>query len=108
LQVSNEIGLKYLLNKKLVDEKDIIAANTLIIHDMDLPNDTTLKRTVGFIQRNKVNWKYGIFNPTFIPPAILEKGYPPKNTIKKIEVGGVPICCIVERKNIDDLLGMGA
>lgn len=108
IQLSNEIGLKYLLENEDIEPEQIIAANTLVVHDMAIPNDTTSKLTVGYVQRNSVKWDYGIFNPIFVPPNILRKNYPPKNTIFKIEVDKVPICCIVERENFDDINGIQA
>lgn len=61
---------------------------------------------VRYRERYNTNWDYGLFTQSFIDAEYLKKGYfPPKGTVKVIEVDGVPIACIIKRDNKDDYLG---
>jgi tetratricopeptide (TPR) repeat protein len=49
-------------------------------------------------ERYKQDWDYAIFTTRTFSPSQLKNGfYPPKGTIKTIDVDGVPICAIVKR-----------
>ncbi|MDX2190220.1 MAG: tetratricopeptide repeat protein [Bacteroidota bacterium] len=49
-------------------------------------------------ERYKQDWDYAIFTSRTYSPSQIKKGYyPPKGTIKTIDVDGVPVCAIVKR-----------
>ena len=95
LQISAEPAARSLLKSMdIANEKGILAANTLILHDMSLPESELSRNTVGFIMKNTAIWNYGVFNPIFVPPKLLDIAYPPKGTIKTINVdGGTYLLC---------------
>lgn len=60
-------------------------------------------------ERESVDWDYAIFTVTGINPEHLRsKEFPPKNTIKTIDVDGVPIALILKRKDKNDYLAIQA
>ncbi|MEI7420829.1 MAG: tetratricopeptide repeat protein [Prolixibacteraceae bacterium] len=59
--------------------------------------------------RSQQDWDYYIVVNSYIQPVLLRnKVWPPKNSIKTIEAGGVPICAVLKRENKQDLLGYQA
>jgi Flp pilus assembly protein TadD len=57
-------------------------------------------------ERNESDWDYAILTQSFVDAEYLRNGYfPPKGTIKTIEVEGVPICAIVKREDKNDYYG---
>lgn len=52
------------------------------------------------------NWDYAIMSTHMLSPKILDINYPPKGTFGKIMVSGVPITCVVKRKNYYDYKGI--
>jgi predicted Zn-dependent protease len=57
-------------------------------------------------ERNESDWDYAILTQSFVDAEYLKNGYfPPKGTIKTIEVDGVPICAIVKREDKNDYYG---
>lgn len=69
-------------------------------------NDTT-RFTPLFIrwyEKENSDWDYAIFTVTGMNPNYLKgKAFPPKNTVKTIDVDGVPIAIILKRENKLDL-----
>lgn len=73
-----------------------------------LRNDTADFRVkfVRWYERENSDWDYAIFTVTGINPDYLKsKAFPPKNTVKTIDVDGVPIAIILKR---DDKTGIEA
>lgn len=71
-------------------------------------NDTALFRPtfIRWYERENSDWDYAIFTVTGINPDYLKsKAFPPKNTVKTIDVDGVPIAIILKR---DDKTGIEA
>ena len=61
---------------------------------------------VRWYERENSDWDYAIFTITGINPDYLKsKAFPPKNTVKTIDVDGVPIAIILKR---DDKTGIEA
>jgi tetratricopeptide (TPR) repeat protein len=57
-------------------------------------------------ERNESDWDYAILTQSFIDAEYLRNGYfPPKGTVKTIDVDGVPICAIVKREDKNDYYG---
>lgn len=56
-----------------------------------------------YYERGNSDWDYAIFTVTGIDPAYLKsKAFPPKNTVKTIDVDGVPIAIILKRTDKSD------
>ena len=108
LQISLEPTLQTFIKDHIGEKEGTVVSNTLLIHEMNLPNNNLKRQNLGFINKNHFKWDYGIFSPHFVPPSILKIGYPPKETVHSTKVDGVPICCIVERKKFDDFYGIKA
>lgn len=54
-------------------------------------------------ERGNSDWDYGIFTVTGISPDYLKsKAFPPKNTVKTIDVDGVPIAVVLKRTDKSD------
>lgn len=61
---------------------------------------------IRFEERSMQDWDYAIIVNRYIPPAILKKGlWPPADALHVIYADSVPICAVLERKTINDLLG---
>lgn len=60
-------------------------------------------------ERYDQDWDYGVFTQSFVEPDYLQNGYfPPKGTVKSIDVDGVPICAVIKREDKNDLYGKQA
>mgnify|MGYP002725443641 CR=1 FL=1 len=51
-------------------------------------------------------WDYAILSTQYLSPAMIQMSFPPKGTIKTVEVDDVPISCVVQRTNTYDLIGI--
>ncbi|MCQ2291790.1 MAG: tetratricopeptide repeat protein [Bacteroidales bacterium] len=61
---------------------------------------------IRWYEKENTDWDYAIFTVTGIYPKYLKsKNFPPKNTIKTIDVDGVPICFILKREDKSDYKG---
>lgn len=70
-------------------------------------NDTTAFQPmfVRWYEKENSDWDYAIFTVTGMYPEYLKsKSFPPKNTVKTIDVDGVPICIILKREDKNDYL----
>ena len=57
-------------------------------------------------ERSQHDWDYYIVANSYISPVLLKNGnWPPKNSIKIIEAGGIPVCAVVKRENKTDFRG---
>ena len=60
---------------------------------------------IRWYEKENSDWDYAIFTVTGIAPEYLRSPYfPPKNTVKTIDVDGVPICIILKRQDKTDHL----
>jgi tetratricopeptide (TPR) repeat protein len=60
---------------------------------------------IRWYEKENTDWDYAIFTITGISPEYLRSPYfPPKNTVKTIDVDGVPICIILKRQDKNDFL----
>ena len=70
-------------------------------------NDTaTFQPTFArWYEKENSDWDYAIFTVTGMSPAYLRsQNFPPKNTVKTVEVDGVPICIVLKRQDKSDFL----
>lgn len=68
-------------------------------------NDTALFRPtfIRWYEKENSDWDYAIFVLTGINPDYLKsKAFPPKNTVKTIDVDGMPIAIILKREDKTD------
>ncbi len=64
---------------------------------------------VPYDERSQHDWDFYISANSYISPYLLKNNiWPPKNSIKKIEADGIPICSVLKRENRDDFLGYQA
>ena len=64
---------------------------------------------IPYDERSQHDWDFYIAANSYISPYLLKNNlWPPKNSIKNIEVDGVPICSVIKRENKNDLLGYQA
>lgn len=92
-------------------DKIIVACWHKPIIDYYFRNDTTKFKTefVRWNEKGEFDWDYAIFcNTGIYPTHLLRGGFPPKNTIHRIEVDGLPICIILKRDDKNDLYGTNA
>ena len=60
-------------------------------------------RFVRWYEKENSDWDYAIFTVTGMAPEYLRsKNFPPKNTVKTIDVDGVPIAIILKREDKSD------
>ena len=60
---------------------------------------------IRWYEKENSDWDYAIFTVTGINPEYLRSpNFPPKNTVKTIEVDGVPICIILKREDKSDFM----
>lgn len=67
-----------------------------------LSADTTHFRPVfiRWYEKENSDWDYAVFTVTGINPEYLKSAaFPPKNTVKTVEVDGVPIAIVLKREN---------
>lgn len=70
------------------------------------------KISAGYFQyneRSQHDWDYYIVANSYLPPYLLKNNlWPPRNSLKVIEVYGVPVCAVLKRETKDDFLGYQA
>lgn len=93
-----------------LEKKQITSNNGLqvgaVLQSNGLKNPVSYSR---FRERYDQDWDYGIFTHSFIEVDYLKNGFfPPKGTIKSIEVDGVPVCAIIKREDKNDYYGKKA
>jgi hypothetical protein len=60
-------------------------------------------------ERSMYDWDYAIITNRYIPPyQLINKIWPPKNSIKIIYADNVPVCAVLERKSKNDFYGYRA
>ena len=58
---------------------------------------------IRWYEKENSDWDYAIFTVTGMAPTYLcSSNFPPKNTVKTIDVDGVPICIILKREDKSD------
>jgi Flp pilus assembly protein TadD len=64
---------------------------------------------IRYRERYDTDWDYALMTQSFVDADYLKNGYfPPKGTIKTIDVNGVPICAIIKRMDKNDFYGKQA
>lgn len=64
---------------------------------------------IRYRERYDSDWDYALMTQSFVDAEYLKNGYfPPKGTVKTIDVDGVPICAIVKRADKNDYYGKKA
>lgn len=62
-----------------------------------------------YYMRGNYKWDYAVVPGTFLSPYQLKEHiWPPKNTVYKVEVCGMPVCAVIKRLQYDDLRGFEA
>jgi hypothetical protein len=81
-------------------DREIRIASNFIIHwYFDTTRLNVKPVLVDYYQRSDVEWDYGIFCNTFIPPWPLKNGHwPPENTIGTVSLDSKPVSVVIERK----------
>jgi tetratricopeptide (TPR) repeat protein len=96
-------------NAQIPEGKKIIVATNLSINTIYYFRNLKDKVKVIYIryyERGDKDWDYAILANSYINPYQLKKRiWPPSNTIHTIDVDGVPVCAILERKDKNDLEG---
>ncbi|MBR4786474.1 MAG: tetratricopeptide repeat protein [Bacteroidales bacterium] len=70
-----------------------------------LRNDTARFQStfIRWYEKENSDWDYAVFTITGINPEYLRSShFPPKNTVKTIEVDGKPICIVLKREDKSD------
>jgi tetratricopeptide (TPR) repeat protein len=92
-----------------VNGKTKVVANAGINFHFDDMKDKVDVDYVNYYLRGEKDWDYAIFANTFINSYQLKrKIWPPKGTIKTIDVNGIPVCAIVKRHDRNDYYGAAA
>lgn len=61
---------------------------------------------IRYYERGNSNWDFAVLANSYISPYELKRGYwPPKNTIKTIDVDHEPVGAVLERTDRNDLMG---
>lgn len=99
-------------NKKLDAAKDTVIIGTDCIFPAKVALNVSpliVGRYMRYDQRFEKDWDYGIFFSRFVDPVEMKnKLWPPANTIHTIDVSGVPVMAILERKSKADMAGIEA
>lgn len=91
--------------KKADGSKTIVATWHTASVDYFFRKDTSdfKVRFVRWYEKENSDWDYAIFTVTGMAPSYLKSAnFPPKNTVKTIEVDGVPIAIILKREDKSD------
>jgi tetratricopeptide (TPR) repeat protein len=110
LRAGSEWLIENKINKMEVPPgKKIIVATNLSINTLYYFRHLKDKVKVVYIryyERGDKDWDFAILANSYINPFQLKKRiWPPANTIKTIDVDGMPVCAILERKDRNDLIG---
>lgn len=99
-------------------ENEKISKNTVIgINYPTLPVDYYFRKKIDsfstryfrYNERDNTNFDYYIINTALLSPDIIQNGlFPPKGTIKTIDVEGVPMTAIVKKEDNNDYYGKKA
>lgn len=91
--------------KKADGSKTIVATWHTASVDYFFRKDTSdfKVRFVRWYEKENSDWDYAIFTVTGMAPSYLKSNnFPPKNTVKTIDVDGVPIAIILKREDKSD------
>ena len=62
-----------------------------------------------YYMRGNFDWDYAVVPSTFLSPFQLKEHFwPPENTVYRVEVRGVPVCAVIQRRQREDLEGYKA
>lgn len=96
---------------KLESAQIVINYPTLLVdHYLKKKYPNKISAYVRFGERDKTDWDYYIVTHQLISEDILQNGvsFPPKGTIKTIDIDGVPVCAIVKRQDKNDFYAKNA
>ena len=103
-------GADWLIANRLVNavppegKKIRVATNGSVTYYLRHLKKTTLPIYTRYYDRGEYNWDYAVYFCNYIDPYQLTHGlWPPSGTIKTIDVDGVPVCAVVERKSKADM-----
>lgn len=107
LKEGSEWLIKYLDEKKIEAQVKVRAnfsVKWFFRNHPEIQNDY-----FRYEERSLFDWDYAIITNRYISPyQLINKIWPPKNSIKVIYADRVPVCAILERKSKDDLYGYEA
>jgi hypothetical protein len=99
--IENESNLKQL---------NIASNNTFQVSE--ILKQKGINKSIAYIryrERYDSDWDYALMTQSFVDASYLKNGYfPPKGTIKTINVEGVAICAIIKREDKNDFYGKKA
>jgi tetratricopeptide (TPR) repeat protein len=103
-------GVEWLIENRLRDavppgdEKIRVATNGSVTYYLRHLDKTTYPLYTRYYDRGEYDWDYAVYFCNYIDPfQLTHKLWPPAGTIKTIDVDGVPVCAIVERKSKEDM-----
>ena len=107
LKEGSEWLIKYLDEKKIeapVKVRANFSVKWFFRNHPEIQNDY-----FRYEERSRYDWDYAIITNRYISPyQLINKIWPPGNSIKVIYADQVPVCAILERKSKDDLYGYEA
>lgn len=93
------------LARKIITSNNSLQVNA-VLEANNFKNPVSYSR---YRERYDQDWDYGIFTHSFIEVDYLKNGFfPPKGTVKSIDVDGVPVCAIIKREDKNDFYGKRA
>jgi tetratricopeptide (TPR) repeat protein len=96
---------EYLKNKP--DTGQIVVGSNFPVQWYFRNNNAIKTAYFTYQKRSAQNWDYAIVANSYIPPFQLKNDiWPPENTLHTIDVDGVPVCAVIERRTKDDLAGI--
>ncbi len=99
-------------SKNLETAKDTIIIGTDCIFPAKVALNISpfvIAKYMRYDQRFEKDWDYGLFFSRFVDPTEMKnKLWPPSNTVHTIDVSGVPVMAILERKSKADIAGIEA
>lgn len=96
---------EYLKNKP--DTGQIVVGSNFPVQWYFRNNEAIKTVYFTYQKRSSQNWDYAVVANSYIPPFQLKNGiWPPENTLHTIDVDGIPVCAVIERRTKDDLAGI--
>jgi len=93
-----------------LDKVKIVANNPFQFNELMKSKGKSIAASyVRYRERYDSDWDYAIFTQSFIDAEYLKNGmFPPKGTVKSIEVDGAPVCVVLKREDKNDFYGKRA
>ncbi len=103
-------GAEWLIENRLKnaappeDKKIRVATNGSVTYYLRHMEASTVPVYTRYYDRGEDDWDYAVYFCNYLDPYQLTHGlWPPSGTIKTIDVDGVPVCAVVERKSKADM-----